>query len=416
MLFRAGAACAVGAGLALAGGCSSEHSAASGSLTAGDFRAPDADKAPETAAMSERRAPVYHTEPADTTEIPHVTVLTGAPALDTAPAAPATQSASGPVMMDSLIGDINGTPLYATAFFAPIDARLAGTAVKYRNNEQAWQAEAKKIIATQLGDMIRDEMLLAEARASLTPEQKQGLLSFIEQVRRDLVSQGGGGQAAVDENLREQGEKGLDAKLKENIDRQLIYSKLREKILPRATVSWHEVQVEYERRAEKFNPDPTAVFRVIRIATKDTAHVEGVKNDLAHALAFEEIAEREENDFPDGGLFKQTFKGEYAKAPLFGIKELNTAAQALQPGGVAGPFTAGAYTAWVKLEKIDTPKAKSIYEAQLAIYNELREAKVKAETEKYLSGLLLKQSYTKLNDMSDKLLSIANERYYSKGR
>jgi hypothetical protein len=391
-------------------GCASPGSKSgpkAGTLTAADFRSADAASiAP--AAMAERRVPTYRTEPTDP-DAPAFTVLEGAPTLE-----PDTPPVADPnaFMMDSLVGDINGTPVYATAFFAPIDARLAGLAAKHRNNVQVWTAEARKIIATQLGDMIRDQLLLAEARSSLTPEQKQGLLNFIDVVRRDLVSRGGGGQAAVDESLREQGEKGLEAKLKENIDRQLISANLREKVLPRATVSWHEVQVEYDRRAEKFNPDPTAVFRVIWLPTKKPELVEQFKSELARGVSFDELAERPENEFPDNGVLKQVFKGEYSKAPLFGPKELNEPAQALRVGDVTGPIVFNDWTCWLSLEEIDTPKAMSIYEAQLAIHNELREKKIKAESDKYLSNLLDRQSFTKLNDMGDKLLTIATDRYF----
>jgi hypothetical protein len=405
-----GAAVCLAAGASLllpACGLSSRDSKTGSALHAGDFRAPDADTI-EPAAMSERGAPAYRTETFDNPRA-KFTVLEGTPTL--APTVPAAHGAPA-VMMDALVGDINGTPIYATTFFAPIEARLVGLAAKHRKDPQAWVAEARKIIGNQLGEMIRDELLLAEARSKLTPEQKQGLLSFIEAVRKDLVSKGGGGQAAVDEQLREQGEKGLDAKLKENIDRQLIYSNLRETVLPRANVSWHEVEVEYDKRTEKFNPDPTAVFRVIWIPTAKAELVQDFTAKLAGGASFEEQADRDENEAPGEGVHKLQFKGELAQAEIFGPKELNEAARKLRTGETTGPFTYSTYTCWIQLSTIDTPRAMPIYEAQLSIYNELRERKVKAESDKYLSNLLDRQSFTKLSEMGDKLLKIATERYY----
>jgi hypothetical protein len=331
-------------------------------------------------------------------------------------------------MMDSLIGDINGTPIYATTFFSlPIEARLRGIAAKHRNNKQAWLSEAtvavggiyfdeqrqRTVIFGRLGDLIRDELLLAEARASLTPEQKQGLLSFIEHVRRDLVSSAGGGQAAVDQSLREQGEQGgLEAKLKENIDRQLVYANLREKILPRVSVSWHDVQVEYDRRADEFNPPPTAVFRVLWLPTSNTELVERFAADIAAGVPFPELAARPENLFT-GGVHEQVFTGEYSKATLFGPKEFNEPAQSLQPGGVAGPILFSGRTAWISLDHIESPPTTSIYDAQLSIYNSLREKKLNSEMDKYLVSLLDRQSIDKLSEMGAKLLAIATERYFN---
>lgn len=408
------------AAFALAG-CSSSSTPRAGSLSAADFRAPDADAAP--AAMAERRLPALRAEDLDPSAVgPGFTVLEGPPTL--APDVPVSTTEKS-VMMDALIGDINGSPIYATEFFAPIDARLAGIAAKHRNNRQAWLTEAQNAIGgivqdrqTQrtvlfgrLGDLIRDELLLAEARASLSPEQKQGLLHFVEQVRRDLVARGGGGQAAVDQNLRDQGEEGLEAKLKENIDRQLVYANLREKILPRVTISWHAVQVEYDRRAEEFNPSPTAVFRVIWLPSTSAQLVDQFAADIARGASFVELSERPENLFT-GGIHKQVFKGDYASAQLFGPKEFNEPARTLQPGGIAGPLQFSGRTAWIYLDHIDTPKSTPIYDAQLKIFNELREKKLNAEMDKYLLSLVDKQSFDKLHEMSVELVVVATERYF----
>lgn len=402
------------AGAGFIAGCAGD-ARTSGTLTAADFRAPDADRAPEVAAMSERRAPAYTIEQVPPEDAAPVAVLHGAPKLEPVASAPA--ASSGPVMMDALVGDINGAPIYANTFFTEaIAARLSGLAADPRMSRQAWLSEARSIIGARLVDLVRDQLLLAEAKASLSPEQKQGLLAFIEHVRKDLVSRGGGGQAAVDEWLREQGEEGLEAKLKGTIDQQLIAANYREKILPRATVSWHEVEIEYERRAEQFNPDPIAVFRMIWIPNSKTDLIEQVKSELARGVPFEEIAARPENEAPRGGEYQQSYKGEYSKAELFGPKELTEAAQGLSPGDVAGPIVVTNYTRWIKLERIETPRAVSIYEAQLAIYRELRDKKVNAEVQKYIANLMGKQSMDRLAEMGEKLVRIAADRYYTGSR
>jgi hypothetical protein len=178
-------------------------------------------------------------------------------------------------------------------------------------------------------------------------------------------------------------------------------------------VSWHEVEVEYERRAEKFNPDPAAVFSMIWAPVKKPEVVEKFKSDLASGVPFEELVKRPENEAPKGG-HQQSFKGEYAKAALFGQKEQNEAAQRLSPGQMTGPIVIGEYTRWIKLERIDTPRTVSIYEAQLAIYRELRKKKEDAEIRKYILNLMGTQSEARLTEMSDKLLKIATDRYWTR--
>ena len=136
-----------------------------------------------------------------------VVVVTGAPLV---PANTATTSAKTPIFrelqVDQLVGQINGRPVYADEFFEPMDERLTREAE--RLNQRDFIAFARKEIEASLWDTLRDELLLSEFQGSLTNEQRLGVLAFIEEVRRDIVSGNLGSEALASQRLREA--EGLD--------------------------------------------------------------------------------------------------------------------------------------------------------------------------------------------------------------
>ncbi len=328
-----------------------------------------------------------------------------------APAPPPTPGAGPGQMIDSLVGQINGRPVYASEFLEPLDKRL-GNMVAELNNDSAWVKEARGIIMRQLRDRVRDELVLAEAQSSLSPEQRHGLLAFINHLRGEVVSQQGGGEAAVDANLRDSGGKGLDDKVKDAVQTQLVQNEIRVRVASKINVSWRDVRLEYQRRYDEFNPAPTAVFRLIMVPAGNTTLVDDVSSRLGRGEAFAEVAAVEGNLFnrADGGIARRTFKGEMASGEFF-APELNETARRLEPGSTAGPIAFGERKAWISLETIERPPGKSLYQVQQTLFREIRERRMNEEGGRYLERLFTKGSYSNLQSMADRLVMIASDRY-----
>ncbi|MBL8757994.1 MAG: hypothetical protein JNK35_06150, partial [Phycisphaerae bacterium] len=72
-----------------------------------------------------------------------VVAIVGEPA---SPVNPSASAASQPVVIDAMVGQVNGKPIYASRFLAPLDARLRARRVELRTNA-AWQRAAAEIIA-----------------------------------------------------------------------------------------------------------------------------------------------------------------------------------------------------------------------------------------------------------------------------
>lgn len=344
-----------------------------------------------------------------------VEVLTGPPPTDdqapsmTAGASPLEVVDTFPV--DALVGHINGRPLFASDFFEPMDNRLRALARELQPRE--WLIEARELISESLRDRVRDDLLLAEFEASLTPEEKAGLFYFMEQVRSGLISGSLGSESLANRRLLEEEDLTLDQMVRQIRDRELIRVYLMRALADRTYVSWREVQQQYERDADLYNPPPLARFRVIYANADDAERIERITEALAAGEEFAEVARRESAFRPEsGGLVEVQIKG----APydqfdaFFGPAELNEQARKLSPGQTAGPFPFGDRRAWMRLESVEH-ESHPLFDVQLEIYDKLRKARELEEQTDYFLKLVERGSLSDIREMERRLVELAAERY-----
>src|SRR5207302_250042 len=129
----------------------------------------------------------HHGAPAQ----PELTTTVGAP-----PPNPPPASADRPVTIDAVVGQINGKPVIASEILEPLDGALRAVAVESQSASE-WSYRAAQLIAgsgrgsAQQGELIRvmdDELVLSEARNSLTPEQRQGVRHVLALIQSNLIS------------------------------------------------------------------------------------------------------------------------------------------------------------------------------------------------------------------------------------
>jgi hypothetical protein len=403
---------------ALAGGCSSGPRGQK--LKASDFAAaePVARPAPADGAASTEngaaqngpmRAPVEVTGPVGASEgIMDVVATPGPPTLATGPAKPVSK----PVLVDAKVGDVNGRPIYAAEFLEPMASRLRAQAVDPRTTPAEWRKFARAEIQRELDLFIEDELLRAEALASLTPEQRQGFFAFLEDLTQDELSKNRGSREAANRSLMASQGKNLDEWMKDEEQKRLLEFQLGQKIYRRVNVSWRDIKQTYERFYNDFNPPLKARFRLVQIAAENEAGAAEFALELTKGVPFGELAKRDFNRYkPDlGGLEEKDFKGDRAVAEFFPNPELNAAARTLADGATAGPFTSGSNLVWLHLEGV-IDKSVPLEKAQLSVENYLRELWSRRERAKYIGRLRARASITSVDEMLDQLCRIAEERY-----
>ncbi len=315
-------------------------------------------------------------------------------------------------LVDALVGQINGRPVFASEFFAPMDARLRAESRTLEPRD--WVRSAQQQIRAALFERMRDELLLAEFQASLTPEQRLGVLAFVETLRSNLVSENFGSEELAKRRLLEEEGVTIEDKLKAQRDRELIRAQITRILSNRAYVPWREVMLAYERDPNRFAPPAKAVLRMIRVPETDAERTERVREALERTEPFEEVAARESAfNASLGGLYEVTLdQRDYATAKVFGDEELNAKAQALSEGEITGPFVHRGSNVWLMLVSIDAPPPKTLYDEQLAIHGELRAERLAEEEGRYFRELIERASISNFDEMERRLLQIAVDRYF----
>jgi hypothetical protein len=267
---------------------------------------------------------------------------------------------------------------------------------------------------------VTDELLTAEGRAELTPEQRQGLLYYLNQLRDNLASNYGGSREEANAKLQEREGRTFEGQVDEEMKQALQRSVLNKYVRPRVNPSWRDVVRQYEKETEANTRQSVAVVRMIQVDARDTAAIDSISAALAAGKPFAQAGDVPANQWPaqeaGRGVFEWPFTGEYASAALSSNPAINKVAQTLTPGGVTGPFDYKTtrdedVKIWMRLEEIRAPQVASLEEVQLRVYNDLVMRKFREVREKYMMGLMEKASYTPMDEMGTRLMTIAAERY-----
>lgn len=351
-----------------------------------------------------------------------VVVSPGAPVV----AAPAEGGSQTPVneeaayLLDRVVGRINGKPVFALEFLEPLDSRFraeADIALAYPPGQEreaairAWEVGAAESIKRRLDEQVLDELLLAEFRTTLKPEQRAGLGYFIDQLREDIFLEYGGTTKTVDEALLAEGLT-FEEKVKLESDKILLREQMRNAIADRIHVSRRDVEQYYRRNIDQFRADPRATLRVIRVPSDDAVAVAEVESRMAVGEPFADIALALSRwSTPDKTHSADVSPDGYEKTTVFGIAALNDAAVALAPGEVSPRLDVESSVYWLKLETMGRDHDVPLYEVQLAIEDAIRDARYEDGLTRYRESLLERSSTTSITLMIEDLLWFAKQKY-----
>lgn len=330
-----------------------------------------------------------------------------------APAArPGDVSALGLALVDAKVGDVNGRPIIAESWLEPMAARLrAESAGKSR---EQWRQFATEEIQNRLIADLGNELFLSEARTSLTPEQRTGLRVFLQRFERDVVSSNYGSATLTDEYLRRTRGQTLEEAKREQERLVLIREQLRRVVWDRVQVSSRDLRNEYDRNLDRYQPPPSAVFRLIRLRADDQPSIDEVTAALMES-PFDEVADFESNSSPEPA--ERVVKGTLAETDLFGPEGLQAAASALRPGEWAGPIPVGTSVYWVYLDRIDETFI-SLYDAQRELRDTITNRRREEESNRYLLRLFDRAGIrdADIATLIARLVDVAEQWYYRPGR
>lgn len=314
------------------------------------------------------------------------------------------------VIVDSLVGQVNGRPIFANEFFVPIEDQLR--AIGTRTSQREFLNQARPIITEHLRQIVLNELFLAEAQSQLTTEQQQGIFAWMRHVREVTIAEGGGTRTGTGQQLRQREGMTIEEYVAARRDMALLHQLRRAKIEPRVIVSWRDIEREYERRWDEFNPPATLRLARLRLSTEAQAEqIERVNQRLAAGESFAEIAESL-NQASDGRQWQQFQMGAGGIADIALADHIKQHIIDLEVGQTSRPFQQGASTWWLHIVGIDQPEGRSLYDVQRQIQTSLRNRRFNEEMNKYIESLFEKGIYDELDSMLLRLIEIAAVRYW----
>jgi hypothetical protein len=316
-------------------------------------------------------------------------------------------------VVESVIGQVSGRPIFVDEFLAPIDDQLR------REGERLNQAEfiqrAQVIIGRRLSEVVRNELFLAEAEASLTEQERMGLLAFLKDLQEKNIAERGGTIFGAERRIAEEREMTLqefeEAQRNETLIRNLLY----QRISPRVIVSWRDVQREYERRRSEFNPPARITLMRLRLSDADQKElIEQVKTRLAAGEDFDVVVQElglAESVSILGGEPLTMGPGGVSDVPVADALKAGLAKLKGEPGETTEAIAGEGRTTWLHIDKIEQPPARTLFEVQEQLIAELRSRRETEELDKYVNSLFEKGIYDELEQMSRRVLAVALLRY-----
>jgi len=316
--------------------------------------------------------------------------------------------------VDSLIGQINGKPLYANDFLIPREDRLRRIATGSPNEREKAYEEFRRIIYEAFDQFVNNELVISEAESTIPDEAKEGLLAWMRELQEKEIASRGGTRSEAERSIEEEFPgMTIEDFTKRQKNEALANDLMRRRVRPRAIVSWRDIDRLYMRNYEVYNPPP--MLRVGRIAVPkaDQAKVDQVTALFAQGKTFEEVAAA--MNVPNGGLwreFKLSAQGVDGIPDL--VEDLKVRIKSLKQGAIDGPVEQRAQVSWMTLFESKQAVARSIFDPrlQLQLRRQLEGERFAIEQNRYLNALRTRWIAEDLLQMRERLFNFALDRYW----
>jgi len=315
-----------------------------------------------------------------------------------------------PVVVDSLIGQVNGRPIYADEVLTPIMDRLTAT---YREQPYpTFQRQLTGLVIEQLRAVIINELIVAESRAGMSSAQQGGLLAFMGQLREDAVRKRGGVVHEAERRLIEEEGKTIEEYLEDEQQKMLIQEVLKNKVAPQTVVSWRDIERSYRARKAEFQPASTVTLGRIRLRTAgNEEQVSLLQAEVEAGEPFMVVARQAgmSNDgvwqtfkLPDGGL------GELPLASFY-----TSHVKDLKPGEVSKPFERGTWTIWISVIDIQQPLQRSLDDpdVQRMLQQQISMSRAQEAQGRFIGNVLQRGIFDDITLMGERAVAIASSRF-----
>jgi hypothetical protein len=312
--------------------------------------------------------------------------------------------------VESLIGQINGRPIFAEEVFSRVEAEVM-LAAQNPNPEQA-RAGVDATVRRAFRQQVESELILAEAESRLSPEMKQGLLGWLRDLQETTIAQRGGNRAAAEDALRDEMRMSVEEFVEFRKNTELTRDILRRKVEPRVVVSWRDVERLYAQRQAAYAPNPEMrVGRIRLVKEGQQDKIDEAKRLFAEGKPFVEVARTVGVEKDGFWRSVPTQDGQMNVSDL--TDDLQAVLRPLKPGEVSAPFEQRSSVTWFAVLGVDAQQGISIFDPdlQLALRGELQATQERIEQGRYIQSLQKRWLGASIAKMELRLVQMARERY-----
>ncbi|HWB19822.1 MAG TPA: peptidyl-prolyl cis-trans isomerase [Phycisphaerales bacterium] len=320
------------------------------------------------------------------------------------------------VLVESVIGQVSGTPIFADKFFEPIADQLISES--NRLDRANFMVSARRIVLEHLKAVVLNQVFLSEAVSSLTADEQKGLFYFLNQVKERIRNEALGQPSLADKESLEKYGMTADQRAQAIRDSSLINKLINERITPRIIVSWRDVENEYKLHEAEFNPPGSVTLSLMQFTLPaDADKFADAQKHLADGEPFAQVADS--LGFSKSGVF-DTFKtGPGGISDIQVKREIRDALTGLSEGQTSAPIKLDSSDpknttermVLVHVDKVDLQASKSIYDVQHEIYKKLYDERATQERNRFIRSIMAKGNYDEIDMMADRLVRVAVERY-----
>ena len=314
--------------------------------------------------------------------------------------------------VDSLVGQINGKPLYASEFLRSREDRIINIAAKTERN--AARLEIIQVISEAFDQTVNNSLIISEAEAMIPAEGQAGVLAWLKDLQEKEIANRGGSRADAQRSIEEEFP---GTTIEEFMNRQknqaLAGDLLNRRIRPRTIVSWRDVERLYDVNSAAYNPLPTIRIGRIAVLKSNQAQVDQIKASFAQGKSFSQVSK--ELNLENDGLWREI------KIPQGGIDaipdivdEMKSRIKGLAINKVDGPIETKTQVTWMTLISEQQVRAKSIFDPQLQLQlrRQIEGQRYSIEQQHYFQSLRTRWVASDLESMKARLISITLNRYF----
>ncbi len=317
------------------------------------------------------------------------------------------------VIVDSLIGQVNGRPIFADQILTPIMDQM--NAEFARLQWPQFRTVVARLVSKQLQAVLYNELFLSEARAGMSEEQQTGFLQFMNDFRGIEIGKRGGIQAEAEQQMLEEEGKTIDEFMEQEEEKQLINMLINTQVRPNAIVSWRDVERAWDARQEEYNPKPTVTLGRIRLRTEGNEElIQLIQDQLDAGEPFNIVAAEAGSD--DGGVWDTFPMGPGGTSDIEIADFYKEHLDGLAPGETSSAFTQGPRTIWISVIDILQPEKRTLFEPviQQSLYRDIYSRRIAEAQGEFIDGILRKGIYDDIRMMEEKIVSIALMRFLAR--